>query len=84
MGLAIAAFAYFWLHPRKRFDGQVFCVTAGLYAVARFAIEFIRRDDRGAIMGLSTSQLTAIGFLIASAYLWRYFRRRGDAASQAH
>ncbi len=84
VGLAIAAFAYFWLHPRKRFDGQVFCVTAGLYAVARFAIEFIRRDDRGAIMGLSTSQLTAIGFLIASAYLWRYFRRRGDAASQSY
>ena len=45
IGLAIAAFAYFWLHPRKRFDGQVFCVTAGLYAVLRFLIEFVRRDD---------------------------------------
>jgi phosphatidylglycerol:prolipoprotein diacylglycerol transferase len=83
IGLAIAAFAYFWVHPRKRFDGQVFCVTVGLYAVLRFMIEFLRRDDRGAILGLSTSQITAIGFLLASAYLWRYFRRRGDAMGQS-
>ncbi|MCP4199583.1 MAG: prolipoprotein diacylglyceryl transferase [Proteobacteria bacterium] len=82
LGLAIAAFAYFWVHPRKRFDGQVFCVIAGLYAVGRFMIEFLRRDDRGAIAGLSTSQITAIGFLLASAYLWRYFRRRAQAMSE--
>src|SRR6204780_832524 len=42
--LAIAAFCYVWLHPRKRYDGQVFAAFLVLYAVARFLIEFLRRD----------------------------------------
>jgi prolipoprotein diacylglyceryltransferase len=34
-----------------------------VYAVLRFALEYLRDDDRGALLGLSTSQL--IGVLIA-------------------
>ncbi|MCP4599751.1 MAG: prolipoprotein diacylglyceryl transferase [Proteobacteria bacterium] len=76
--IAVAALAYFWLRPRKRFDGQVFCITAGLYAIVRFLIEFIRRDARGGLLGLSTSQLVAIVFLIFCGWLWVYFRRRSE------
>jgi phosphatidylglycerol:prolipoprotein diacylglycerol transferase len=76
-GLAIAAFAYFWLRPRKRFDGQVFCVVAGLYAVFRFLIEFIRRDQRGSLFGISTSQMVALIFFAVSGLLWVYFSGRG-------
>jgi phosphatidylglycerol---prolipoprotein diacylglyceryl transferase len=44
----------FWLHKRKRFDGQVILVYALLYSVIRFAIEFVRDDPRGDILGLTT------------------------------
>ncbi len=77
-GIAIAALAYFWLRPRKRFDGQVFCISAGLYAVFRFIIEFFRRDERGGLLGVSTSQLFAIVFLIFCGWLWVKLRRRSQ------
>lgn len=82
-GLAIAAFAYFWVRPRKRFDGQVFCVASGLYAVLRFAVEFIRRDERGAVWGLSTSQIAAVVFLIVCGWFWKYFSRRSREQLQS-
>ncbi len=43
-----------WLHKRKRFDGQVILVYALVYSVIRFAIEFVRDDPRGDILGLTT------------------------------
>ncbi|MDJ0765276.1 MAG: prolipoprotein diacylglyceryl transferase [Myxococcota bacterium] len=75
-GIAIAAIAYFWLRPRKRFDGEVFCIAAFLYAAFRFFIEFFRSDERGGLGGLSTSQIVAIGFALCCAYLWIYFKKR--------
>jgi len=74
--LALAALTYLWLMPRKRFDGQVFCVASGLYASCRFLVEFIRRDARGGLFGLSTSQLIALAFLAACGFLWRHFGKR--------
>ena len=44
----------FWMHKRKRFDGQVILVYALLYSIIRFAIEFVRDDPRGDILGLTT------------------------------
>jgi phosphatidylglycerol:prolipoprotein diacylglycerol transferase len=82
-GILIAAAAYLLIRPRKRFNGQVFCIAAGLYAVFRFFIEFIRRDERGGLLGLSTSQLIALVFLAALAYLYRYFKRQGEKALAA-
>ena len=79
--LAIAAFSYLWVRPRKRFDGQVFCTAAGLYAIFRFFIEFIRNDERGEAFGLSTSQLIALVFLAALVYLWRVFKRSAARAA---
>lgn len=60
--LAVAAVCLLWVHPRKRYDGQVFAAFLALYAVARFLLEILRRDERGSILGLSTSQ--AIGLLL--------------------
>lgn len=78
----IAAFAYFWLQPRKKFDGQVFCVSAALYAIFRFSIEFLRRDERGDLFGLSTSQLIAIVFIGFLIWLWRFLSRRSEEIMQ--
>ncbi len=77
-GLVIAAVAYLIVRPRKRFDGQVFCIAAGSYAVFRFLIEFIRRDERGGILGLSTSQIIALFFVAFLVYLWRFFKRASE------
>jgi phosphatidylglycerol:prolipoprotein diacylglycerol transferase len=55
-----------WLHKHKRFSGQVVLTYALLYSTIRFAIEFVRDDPRGDILGLtsltglSTSQLISL------------------------
>jgi phosphatidylglycerol:prolipoprotein diacylglycerol transferase len=73
--LAIAAFLALWLAPRKRFDGQVMLVFLALYAVLRFALEYLRDDDRGALLGLSTSQLIGVAVLGVVAALWARLAR---------
>ena len=47
-----------WRYRKKSYDGQIFWLYVTLYAVARFALEFLRGDeDRGFVFGhlLSTS-----------------------------
>jgi phosphatidylglycerol:prolipoprotein diacylglycerol transferase len=77
-GLFIAAIAYFVLMPRKRFHGQVFCFTAWAYAAVRFALEFLRRDERGGLLWLSTSQWFALVFAAAAVWIWAIFRKKRD------
>ena len=75
--LAIAAVCLVWVHPRKRYDGQVFVVFLVLYAVARFLLESLRRDDRGGVFGLSTSQVLGM-VLVAIAAIVHAHRRKGS------
>ncbi|MGI8732712.1 MAG: prolipoprotein diacylglyceryl transferase [Pyrinomonadaceae bacterium] len=55
-----------WLHKRRRFSGQVILAYVLLYSVVRFAVEFLRADPRGDLLGLttltglSTSQMISI------------------------
>ena len=65
--LAIAAVCLLWVHGRKRYDGQVFAAFLALYAVARCLLEVLRRDDRGGLLGLSTSQLLGLAMLGVAA-----------------
>lgn len=76
--LAISAVCLVLIHPRKRYDGQVFVSFVGLYAVARFAVEFLRRDDRGEAAGLSTSQLLSLGLVAVAVAI--HARRKPSAA----
>ncbi len=64
----VAAVCLFYIHGRKKYDGQVFVWFIVLYALLRFALEFFRADDRGALLGLSTSQLIGLA-LVAGAFL---------------
>lgn len=59
----VAATCIAWVQGRKRYDGEVFLWFLGLYGVARFAIEFLRADDRGSAAGLSTSQLISLALI---------------------
>jgi phosphatidylglycerol:prolipoprotein diacylglycerol transferase len=69
--LLIAFVCLYVVLPRKRYDGQVFAASLVLYAVARFAVEFLRRDDRGGAVGLSTSQLIGVGLIVVAAVIHR-------------
>jgi phosphatidylglycerol:prolipoprotein diacylglycerol transferase len=79
--LGIFIVLYFWLRPRKRFDGQVFFMLLVLYAVLRSAIELLRADERGVLWSvLSTSQIISIPLFVVA--LWM-LRRLGRAAPTA-
>jgi len=71
-----------WLHKRRRLPGQVILAYALLYSVIRFAIEFVRDDPRGDILGLtsltglSTSQLISIIVGVSALILLIVRRRR--------
>lgn len=81
--LAISAFCTLWLHPRKRFDGQVFVVSMALYAVVRFFLEFVRADDRGAVLGISTSQWIGIALIGVAVAAYVKLKRHGEAKAAA-
>ena len=69
--LAIFGFLL-WRYNKKKHDGEIFLLYMGLYAVARFFLEFLRGDpDRGFVFHhlLSTSQFIAILLLVAVAIL---------------
>ncbi|MBN1606406.1 MAG: prolipoprotein diacylglyceryl transferase [Polyangiaceae bacterium] len=69
--LGIAALTGLVLHGKKRYDGEVFLSFVVLYAVVRFGLEFVRSDDRGGLLGLSTSQLIGIALVAAAFVLHR-------------
>src|SRR5687767_5090716 len=79
--MLIVFFFLLWLHKRKRFSGQVILIYAFLYAVIRFAIEFVRDDPRGDLLGLttltglSTSQIISL-IVAVSALIAFVIRRR--------
>ena len=82
--MLLVFFFLFWLHKRKRFSGQVILAYALLYSMIRFAIEFVRDDPRGDILGLttltglSTSQLISIVIGICALILLVVRRRRAQ------
>jgi phosphatidylglycerol---prolipoprotein diacylglyceryl transferase len=81
--LAIAAVCLVWVHPRKRYDGQVFAVSIALYAVARFVLETMRRDDRGGFAGLSTSQWIGVALVAVALAIHRRLGKHPPAAAAA-
>jgi len=69
--LVLAAFVAFIVRPRQRRPGRAFIVFCIGYALLRFALEFLRADERGGVGGLSTSQwlslaLVATGLALTS------------------
>jgi phosphatidylglycerol---prolipoprotein diacylglyceryl transferase len=78
--LLIAAIAMWVVAPRKRFDGQVMLFFLGAYSFLRFAIEIVRADDRGGVLGLSTSQLISLVIVAACVAVWRTLAKRARTA----
>ena len=83
--MLIVFFLLLWLHKRKKFSGQVILAYALLYSIVRFAIEFVRDDPRGDILGLttltglSTSQLISLVVGISALIALIVRRRRAQS-----
>lgn len=82
--MLLVFFFLLWLHKRKRFSGQVILAYALLYSIIRFAIEFVRADPRGDILGLtsltglSTSQLISLVIGVSALIILIIRRRRAQ------
>ena len=61
----------------KLFEGRTFWLYMLLYGVSRFVVEFYRGDDRGTVMGVSTSQFVSL--LVVPLALVMLARLRGRA-----
>ena len=74
LNLGLFAFLAFVAAPRARAErrrpGSVLALYAAVYALIRFAVEFLRDDPRGAWGPLSPSQWIALG-TAAAALAWR-------------
>ncbi len=78
--LVLAAVFILRLHRRKRYDGQVFLAFVAGYATLRFLLEFLRNDDRGGWLGLSTSQIIGIALVGLSLSIQARVKRRHTRA----
>jgi phosphatidylglycerol:prolipoprotein diacylglycerol transferase len=72
-----------WAPRHQRFAGQTALLFLLGYAALRFAIEFVRADDRGIYFGLSTSQWLSLVTAAVALWLWRKFKRRALALQTA-
>jgi len=79
LNLFVIFFVLVWVDRKKRFDGQVFWIYVLLYAIMRFAIEFLRGDPRGYIIPgfLSTSQGISLILIPVSLYFLARLKRQG-------
>lgn len=80
MSFGVAGFLLLYLQGRKRYDGQVFVWFLGLYALGRFIIEFWRADDRGGVLGISTSQWIGVVIVV---FAYALHKRLADRAPPA-
>ena len=77
----IALLAYLVVLPRKRYEGQVFLFFVVSYGVLRALLEILRADERGGLLGLSTSQLISAILVLLCAPAARYLRNRQGSAA---
>ncbi len=65
-----------WILSRRRYEGQVFVVLMGGYALFRFLEEFLRADHRGSWAGtFSFAQLVSVILGLALLGVWAAARR---------
>jgi phosphatidylglycerol:prolipoprotein diacylglycerol transferase len=60
----------------RPFAGRTFWMYIFLYGVSRFIVEFYRGDDRGAVLGLSTSQFVSIVAVPLALVMLAWLRSR--------
>lgn len=82
--LLILVFLLATERKRRPFPGRTFWGYMCLYAVSRFIIEFYRGDERGFIMGVSTSQFISLILGPLSLIMLIILGKRATAPAPAH
>ena len=82
--LLILLFLLFTERRGRPFAGRTFWFYMLLYAISRFIIEFYRGDERGMIMGFSTSQFISLILAPLSVVMLVVLSRRAGAPEPAH
>jgi phosphatidylglycerol:prolipoprotein diacylglycerol transferase len=67
----------------RTYPGRTFWAYMLFYAISRFVIEFYRADERGVVMGLSTSQFISVVLAPLSLLMLIYLARRTPQPSPA-
>jgi phosphatidylglycerol---prolipoprotein diacylglyceryl transferase len=75
--LLILIFLLMFERKGRYFAGRTFWSYMFLYAVSRFVIEFYRGDERGLVMGLSTSQFISVILAPLSILMLVWLSRTG-------
>ena len=73
-----------YLRERKRFYGQLFLVYLILYAIGRFALEYVRGDlARGLLLDglISHSQLIATGIFVVVIFTYVSWSSRNQVTN---
>jgi phosphatidylglycerol:prolipoprotein diacylglycerol transferase len=78
---ALVMFAVLWRLSGSLRDGRLFAVYLVLYAIERFAVEFVRAKTDHVLLGLTTSQLASVALVIIAAIVWQ--RTAGSPAPEA-
>ena len=69
-----------WYSPRKKFNGEVFCLYLLLYGIGRFWIEGLRTDQLIFFgTGLAVSQMLAVVMVVVSLCIIAIGRKRQKA-----
>ena len=76
-GDLIIFFITIWYASRKPLKGKVTALYLLLYSVGRFAIEFLRNDNRGNVGPLSTSQFISIFIALAAVIFGIFLNKKG-------
>jgi phosphatidylglycerol:prolipoprotein diacylglycerol transferase len=72
-------------HERRGrpFAGRTFWIYTLLYGISRFIIEFFRGDERGSLLGLSTSQFISVMLVALSVIMMIRLARRPPAVEES-
>jgi len=70
-GAEVVILALLLLSERRNrpFAGRTFWTYTLLYGISRFIIEFFRGDERGSLLGLSTSQFISVMLVMLSVIM---------------
>ena len=66
----------------RPFAGRTFWIYTLLYGISRFIIEFFRGDERGSLLGLSTSQFISVLLVTLSVVMMIWLARRPPAVEE--
>ena len=74
----VIAFVLVRMTGKMRHTGDVGALYLMLYGIGRFCVEFLRTNEQGGFIGLTTAQLISIVFMIISIVLFIRNKRAAD------